>query len=197
MPAMHLLSAIATIYGTPENRDLIRSQRNIEIQGYYTLSDLIVGDVFKNEWDTLTGFDRMYERSVRWNKIYVPSVRENAIIYRICYEWYQRGPVPILEHTDNFVLERMSDVPITSYIKASVAASGALRSLMGNTVREIEILCENILLSIGVWIESESNVRKLILNEVFQRKQNKLKKSVITNMEAYYGKNDPDKEGNS
>lgn len=194
MPAMHLLAAIATMYGTQENHDLIRSQRNIEIQGYYTLSDLIIGDTFKTEYDVLTGFDEMYAKSVQWNKIYIPTIRENAIVYRICYEWYQKGPVPILEYTNNCVIENIGNMTVTNYIKACVAASGALRSLMGHTVREIEILCENILLSIGDWIEHESNIRKLILNEVSQRKQNKLKKNIITNMEAYYGKDNSDKE---
>ena len=176
--ALHLLTAISAVYGTPENADLIKSQRNIHVHGYHTLSDLIVGDQFKRIYDTLVGFDYVYAKSVQWNKLYIPTTKENAIVYRRCYEWYQKGPVPILTYTNEYISKNIDYITVTNYIRASVAASGALRSLMGHTVREIEILCENILLSIGNWIEHESNIRALILNEVSQRKQNKLKRIV-------------------
>lgn len=173
--AIHLLTAIAVTYGTVENQNLIKSQRNINIQGFYTLSDLIVGDVFITQWNTLSKFDKVYAKSVQWDKIYIPSIRENAIIYKNCYEWYKSGPVPILTCLDDFITNSIDTKTITNYIRASVAASGALRALMGHTTREIEILCEHILLSIGFWIESESNIRGIILNEVSQRKQNRFK----------------------
>ncbi len=174
--AIHLLTAIAVMYGTPENQDLIKSQRNINIQGYYTLSDLIVGDVFITQWNTLTKFDRVYAKSVQWDKIYIPTIKENALIYRSCYQWYKSGPVPILTNLDDFIAESIDSKTVTNYIRASVAASGAIRALMGHTTREIEILCEHILLSIGHWIESESNIRGIMHTEVSQRKQNRFKK---------------------
>lgn len=172
--AIHLLTAIAVTYGTPENQDLIKSQRDVNIQGFYTLSDLIVGDVFLTQWNTLSKFDQVYAKSVQWDKLYIPSIKENTIIYKNCYEWYKSGPVPILTHLDDFIND-INSKTITHYIRASVAASGALRALMGHTTREIEILCEHILLSIRFWIESESNIRRIMLNTVSQRKQNRFK----------------------
>lgn len=146
----HLLCLINTLYNNNRVVDLIKSQRCGYMQGFYTLSDIIIND---DHFDKLkypiTDYDLLYKDTVCWNSVYMPTLIDQTIIYTLSREHFKRGPLPRWITPYNIPIQAMDKVSATPYVKACVAAIGALRALYGWSTLEIDLLCEDILLLIG------------------------------------------------
>ena len=154
--AMHILSAINVAFQDDGYRDITRGQRSPLIAGMYVLSDLIVGDHYR---DTIHLCDIIYKRAACWDKLYIPTIVENQLVYKHCAELYVRGPAPWFKESEAIeMLDSMDNSILSSYTRACVAASIALRVLIGRSTTDIDKLCEHILLFIKQLIAAESNI---------------------------------------
>ena len=143
--SIHLLCAVSAIYGTPAYADLVRMERVSYRQGYYALSDLLIGDDYT---PSTIGYDALYRNYARWDKVYIPCGTEQRVVYSLCNQWLNRGPSALFTESDWYPLEKVKSMTVTNYTRACVGACGAVRSLVGHTTPEIEELCEYILLTV-------------------------------------------------
>lgn len=169
--ATHLLCALSTRFSTFENVQLIKMHRVTLLEGYYTLSDILIGDDdYYNHVSSIssyTNLEQLYKLSVNWNHVYIPSLEENIFVYEQFYKWFPTSDrlIKWLTFTDRTHMYRLACDSLTNYTRACFVACCMLRILIDSSIVEIQVLCKDMLNELKTYITSEVPENELFTHE--------------------------------
>ena len=165
--ATHLLCALSVEFGIKENEMLVKLKRVLYQKGYYILSDIIIGDdeYWKENYTIFPIFniEKIYKKSVCWNKIYVPSIEENIMVYEYFNKWFPRDMDPWLKYEDIQIMSQNLFKEMSSYTRACLAMCYTLRIMIDFEPVEIKNLCKKMLNKLKKYIILESIENKFDL----------------------------------